>query len=205
MAFLGIKITNECGRLLKAIDVPGEKEGPSEYHITILCFEDNWPITEISKALEATYKIISDIKPFLIKTNKVKCFPKRENKPCPIICSVDSDDLHDLNEKIKKEFDKQDIYYSKVFKDYKPHITLAYADKEIEEFEIDPIEFSVQEIILWGGDMGDDRVFITFPLKSPERKKHSYLLQKVELFYKLASNPGQTYFAPSYERRKIER
>jgi 2'-5' RNA ligase len=205
MAFLGIRIPLECGRLLSGIDVPGEKEGPSEYHITLLCFEENWPIAEISKALEATYDVIHKIKPFTIKTKKVSCFPKREDKPVPIIAKIESDDLHDVRKKLAKEFDKCKIEYSKTFKDFNPHITLAYADKEIKDIKIDTVEFVVQEIVLWGGDHGDDRIFITFPLKGPDKQKHSLLLQKADMFEKLANNPPQDYLTQSYERRKFNR
>jgi 2'-5' RNA ligase len=206
MAFLGIRIPQETGRLLTGIEVPGEKEGTGEYHITLLCFEDNWPITEISKALEATYDVISQIKPFLIKINKITCFPKREDNPCPIIAKVESDDLHDLQKKLKKSFDKHNVDYDKKFKDYKPHITLSYADKEIDEFKIDPLEISIQEAVLWGGDYGDNRIFITFPLKGPEKhKKSSLLLQKIDMFYKMALNPYQPYLTSSEDRRHIER
>ena len=111
---------HEVGRLLSGIDVPGKKEGTSELHITILCFEDNWPISEIAKALEATYEIVSDMKPFLVSVDSVGCFPKREDSPCPIIAKVKSKELHELNSKLKKKFDKEGIEYSKIFKDYKP-------------------------------------------------------------------------------------
>jgi 2'-5' RNA ligase len=205
MAFLGIRITPEVARLLKGIDVPGEKESSSEYHITLLCFEENWPISEIAKALEATYDIVSKVKPFSAKTSKITCFPKREDNPCPIIAKVESKELHDLRDKLAKEFDKCKVDFFKTFKAFKPHITLAYADKEIDDITIDPVEFMIQEIVLWGGDHGDDRIFITFPLKGPEKHKHSFLLQKVELFEKLANNPEQDHLTTSYERRKIER
>jgi 2'-5' RNA ligase len=205
MAFLGIRVPHETGRLLSGIDVPGEKEGSSEYHITLLCFEENWPISEIADALEATYDVVSKIKPFAIKTTEVTCFPKREDNPVAIIARVESDDLHDMREKLAKEFEKSKIDFSKTFKDFKPHITLAYADKEIDDCKIDPVEFVVQEIVLWGGDHGDDRIFITFPLKGPEKQKHSLLLQKADIFYKMANNPPQEYLTQSYERRKLER
>lgn len=204
MAFLGIKIPIECGRLLAGIDVPGEKEGPSEYHITLLCFEDNWPISEISKALESTYDVVSKMKPFRVTLDKVTCFPKRKDK-CAIIAPVKSDDLHDMREELAKHFDEKHIDFSKTFKDYKPHVTLAYHDEEIDECEIDEVEFFVQEIVLWGGDHGDSRIFITFPLKAPEKHKHSMLMQRADLFYKLASKPEITHLTPSYERRKTER
>jgi 2'-5' RNA ligase len=205
MAFIGIKVPHPEARLLSGIEVPGEKEGTSELHITLLCFEKNWPISEITKALDATYNVISEIKPFLVTVEKIGCFPKRDDEPCPIIAKVKSDDLHDLCDKLKKEFDKCDVDYSKVFKDYKPHITLSYADEELDECKIDTIEFSVSEIVLWGGDHGDDRIFITFPLKGPETHKHSLLTQKADIFQKIAGNPPQNYLTPSFERRGEER
>jgi 2'-5' RNA ligase len=205
MAFLGIRVPVEVGRLIAGLDVPGEKETTSEYHITILCFEDNWPISEIAKATEATYKVISKIEPFLIKSSKVSHFPAHEGTT-PIIMPVESDELHDIHDKLRKEFDKQKIDFKKTFKDYKPHITLAYSKDKHDDFKIDPaIKFSVNDIVLWGGDHADDRIFITFSLKGPERQKTSLLLQQVEVFEKIASNPLQDYLTPSYERRKIER
>ena len=70
---------------------------------------------------------------------------------------------------------------------------------------IDNMEFSISEIVLWGGDHGDDRIFITFPLKGPEKQKHALLLQKADMYYKMANNPPQEYLTSSYERRKFER
>lgn len=205
MAFLGIRIPLETGRLLSGLDVPGNKEGASEYHITLLCFEENWPISEIAKALEATYEIVSEVKPFVVTAKEITCFPKRQDNPVPIITKVESTELHSLRKKLAKEFDDQGIDYSKIHKDFKPHITLSYADEEIKSFKIDPVEFVIQEIVLWGGDLGDNRIFITFPLKSPKKQKHSLLLQKADLFYKMACNPDQKYLTQSTERRKFER
>lgn len=204
MAFIGIKIPHETGRLLTNIETTGKRTAPSDMHITILHFEENWPISEISHALETTYDVVSKIKPFIAMTEEVICFPKRNDK-CAIVAKVKSAELHELHERLAKEFDKCGIEFSKTFKDYKPHITLSYAEDEVDDFKIDPVEFSVQEIVLWGGDHGDDRIFITFPFKGPERQKHSLLLQKAEMFEKLANNPGLDYLTPSYERRKVER
>jgi 2'-5' RNA ligase len=204
MAFLGIRIPHETGRLLTSIEVPGENTAASDMHITILHFEEHWPITEMAKAMETTYDVVSKIKPFIAMTEEVTCFPKRDGKSA-IITPIKAAELHELRDQLAKEFEKSKIDFSKTFKDYKPHITLSYADDEIEDFNIDPVEFSVQELVLWGGDHGDDRIFITFPLKGPEKQKHSVLLQKANMFCKLADNPIQDYFTPSHERRKTER
>lgn len=188
MAFLGIKIPAETGRLLKDIEVPGEKTGIHEMHITILLLEDNLPISEIAKSLEAAYDIISKTKPFKAKIDKIACFPKHENHPYPIIAHVKSDELNELQKKLKRKFNKEDIDFNKKFKKYQPHITLSYADKEIEEFKIEQVEFMIQEIMLFGGDHSDSPVFITFPLKGPKKHKHSFLLQKIDMFHKMALN-----------------
>ena len=183
------------------LEVPGEKESVSEYHITILCFEDNWPITELAKALETTYDMVAKIKPFRVKAKKVSHFPPREGKPIPIILPIESDELQDLHKKIAKAFNSDKIEFNKTFKDFKPHITLAYSEDEHDDYKINPaIEFMVNEIVLWGGDLGDDRIFVTFPLKGPERSKHSMLVQKATIFEKMAQDPSQV-LTPSYERR----
>jgi hypothetical protein len=83
---------------------------------------------------------------------------------------------------------------------------LAYSDKKHDDFDIEPaVEFSVSELVLWGGDHGDDRIFITLPLKCPGRQKHSVLEQQAKVFEKIAKNPRQDFLTPSFERRKQAR
>jgi 2'-5' RNA ligase len=185
MAFLGISIKNDTGRLFQNLDIPGVKEGLSDLHITLVCFEDDWAIEKLSKALEAVYDVVADVKPFSVKVDKISCFPMREGKKCPIIAKVTSDELQDLNKKIKKEFDKRDIAYDKKFKEYNPHITLSYADEEIKDSKIDTIEVPVHEINLLGGNKGENNIFITFPLRSIEMKKNASLINSINMFYKL--------------------
>jgi 2'-5' RNA ligase len=206
MAFMGIRVPHETGRLLAGIEVPGKKVAVSELHITLLYFGENWPVSEISKALEATYQVVSRIKPFMVKAQRMMSFPGHDNSGSACIIRAESDELHTMRKKLAKEFDKQEIQFDKTYKTYKPHITLSYADKEIEETELEsPIEFPVQEVVLWGGDHGDDRIFVTFPLQGPKKQKNAVLIQKAEIFYKIASNPRQEFLIPTKERRKIER
>ncbi len=174
-------------------------------HITLLHFGDNWPISEISKSIEATYEVVSDTQPFLVTMKKATHFPKNPEGVAAIIAPVESKELHKLRSDLAKIFDKEDIEFSKNFKDYKPHITLAYAEEEPDDVEVHPVEFVVQEVVLWGGDHGDDRIFVTFPLAGPEKTKNAVLLQKIEVFNKIAGNPLQDFMTPSKERRKTER
>lgn len=193
MAFLGIKVPHEICRLFRDFDLPGDHESESEYHITILCFDDGLPIKDISKAMEAAFEVTEDFKPFTVSTKRIDCFPKAPNGKHPIIAKITSPELQALNKKLKKTFDSHGVEYSKRFKDYKPHITLAWTDDEMKPLIFDDITFAVNEIVLWGGDNGDDRLFITFPLKSPGKKKTSFLHQKAEVFEKLSGGKHQKF------------
>jgi 2'-5' RNA ligase len=194
--------------MLAKIDVPGEKVSTSEMHITLLHLGDDWPVAELCKALEPTFEVISQTQPFLVKMEGASHFPKGPNSDSkfPIISRVKSKELHDLRDELAKAYDKEKIEFSKLHKDYKPHVTLAYSEDEPDDVEFaHPVEFVVQEIVLWGGDHGDDRIFVTFPLAGPEKTKNAVLLQKCEVFEKIAGNPLQDYFTASYERRKTDR
>ena len=201
MAFIGIKIIGNVGDILSNIDVPGIKENKSEYHITLLYFQKNWPISEAAKTLEATFNVVSETKPFNCKINKISCFPKRENEPVAIVAKIESENLHNLRGSLFEEFEKFNINFSKTFKDFNPHITLSYGDNEINDININLIEFQVEEIILWAGDHGNDRVFITFPLEAQQ----SLELKQNNLSNKLANNPNVDHFIQSQERRKKDR
>lgn len=206
MAFIGIRIPTDVARLFRNLELPGEKVSENEYHITLLVFDENWPIKHVAKAMEASFEVLENTEPFTISCNLVTCFPKREDNPCPLIAKVISKELKHLNTALKKKFDEEDVEYSKTFKDFKPHITLSYADKEIKDIKLDKeIEFTVNEVVLWAGDNGDDRIFITFPLKGVQAKKHSYLVQKAEIFYKLSGKDPEGLLTSTTERRKVFR
>lgn len=205
MAFLGIRVPHETGRLLNQIDVPGEKISTSEMHITLLHFQSEWPISELSKSIEATFDVVSKFHPFLVTINKITSFSKNPEGKVPVIGKVESDDLMKFREKLAKNFDDHEIDFSKNFKDFKPHVTLSYAEDKPKDEKIHPVEFVVSEIVLWGGDHGDDRIFVTFPLAGPSLDKNALLLKKIEIFEKIAGNPLQDFLVPSKERRKTDR
>lgn len=164
MSFIGIRIPHETARLLHAIDIPGEKEDSAQLHITLLYLGKDAPIEEIAKAMIATYNITQKIGPFFVKSNSVSCFPVEPGAPVPIIAPIQSQPLLELHKLLKKAFNKAKVIYDDKFKLYKPHITLAFNDSGIKKTKIEPIELPVQEIVLYGGEDGDNRIFTTFPL-----------------------------------------
>lgn len=162
MAFLGLRVPPETARLLSEIDVPGKKESRDRYHITLLFLGDNIDIKVLSKALEVTYAVTSETKPFTVQVNRVSSFPGGDDG-VPIICPVNSDPLHDLRQKLADDYDSAGIEYSKRFPEYKPHVTLSYGEEAIEERRVTTVEWGAHELVLWGGDQGDGRLVITFP------------------------------------------
>ncbi|SRR5258706_14475330 len=166
MSFIGIRVNFETSRLIHEIDVPGIKTDRTALHITLLCLGDETPIEELAQAMIATYEVSKNTCPFWVKLSCVNYFDiTEEGKQYPIIAPVLSPKLHELQGALKKSFNKAKIEYNKKFKEYKPHITLSYNDESIKKTKIEPIEWSVQELTLWGGAHGDDRIYINFPLE----------------------------------------
>jgi len=165
MSFIGIRVPHETARLLHEIDVPGEKEDSAQLHITLLYLGKNIPIKELAKAMVATFEVTDATCPFWVKTTSVSSFPVDEGYPHPIIAPIQSPKLFELHKFLKRALDKSGIEYNKKFKLYRPHVTLSFNDAAIKKTKIEPIEWPIQEVVLWGGEDGDNRVFTTFPLE----------------------------------------
>lgn len=201
MAFIGIQIPQVIGQTLHNIKVPGKKEEISELHITLLNLEKEFPIKDLGKSMLAAYEVCKDFEPFVIDIKEVIFFPAEDGKPYPIVVKVEADKLQQLHKKLKASFDKHKVEYSKKFKDFKPHITLSYSKEKIHPFKIDELKIPINELVLWGGDHGNDRIFITFPLETKEEnKKTSFIRQMSEIFYKLAVNKSQDHLTASFDK-----
>ena len=171
MSLIGIQVPHQVARLLQEIEVPGIKMDSASLHITLFHF-DKFSIKGVSSVMECAYNISKITCPFSVELRCVDYFPVGEGSPYPIITPVISPKLHNLRKKIQKSLDDNDLEYSKTFKDYKPHITLSTNEEKIKKTKIPPIEFSVQELVIWAGDNGDDKMYITLPLilKKEEEK-----------------------------------
>ena len=162
MAFIGLKLPHETARLLSEIDVPGKLEAPSSFHITLLYIGDDVAVDTLAEAMKATLAVTEQTRPFTVSTSRVIAFPPGDGKH-PIICPVSSDSLHDLQAKLRSSYDAAGIEYSKKFPEYKPHVTLSYAEETIEERRLPTVEWGAHECVLWGGDSGDKRLVMAFP------------------------------------------
>src|SRR5258706_12641281 len=148
MAFVGINISPEIGKLFSKIDVPGDKTNTNEFHITLLYFDGKFSLSEVRKSLKIIYDIASKTQPFVITSCNVSHFPGHKEEKCAIIAKIESSELHQVHDQLAKEFKQAKIDFSKKFKKYNPHITLSYSKEEVEDFNIVPISFTVSEITL---------------------------------------------------------
>lgn len=178
MSFLGIRVPHEISRLLAAIEVPGDKVPRDEMHISLLYVGKESPIEHLVKVIMAAFPVTSECTPFTVATRRVTSFPTNPDDGVPIIAPIESKPLHDLHAALCAAFDKAGVEYSKKYPIFKPHVTLGYskdpsvfsemvADKDI----VPVVEWGVGELVLWGGDAGDDKLVVTFPFRLAETDK----------------------------------
>jgi 2'-5' RNA ligase len=162
MAFLGLVTPHEAARLLSGLDVPGRKEPVSSSHVTLFYFGEGLDIDTLTQIIGVTYGVTKDTKPFTVRTSAVTSFPKGDDG-VPIICRVESDALHDLRDKIKTVYEVAGVHFSDKFPEYRPHVTIAYAEEDFAEQRIPTVEWGAHELVLWGGDDGDTLLVTHFP------------------------------------------
>lgn len=169
MAILGLRTPHDVARLLGQIDVPGERVSGEEKHLTLIHFGKNIPIDTISRAMVAAYEVASSTVPLALRIAEVKCFEQEEDGT-PVVCPVEGDATYTLWGSLCKALDKAGVAYSKKWPIFVPHITLSYAKEPQEPFPVGPFEWSAYEMVLWGGDSGDERVSVTFPFSLPGKE-----------------------------------
>lgn len=162
MAFIGLSVPHPTARLLNEIDVDGDKVDINSSHITIMYLGKEVDIDVLADAIKATYAVTSQTKPFSVRTSRVTCFPKNDDG-VPIIARVESDALYELRKKLAASFTSMGVFFDQKYPIYKPHVTLSYAEDEIEEFNIPTLEWGAHELVLWGGDEGDRKLNAIFP------------------------------------------
>lgn len=181
MAMICVKIPTDFSKVLSKIEVPGTKEPLDDIHITLLYLDKNVDFEILQKCNKALNEVTQNLEPFSITIKKVSTFPEGEDG-IPIIIPIESKELKKLNMDLKKEFDKNDIEYSKKWKEFKPHITLSYSKDKMKDFKIPELSFTVSEIMLWGGDSGKQKMTTIFPLSIEAGFKHLGLLKSAQMF-----------------------
>lgn len=159
---IGLRVPHEIARLLQTVEVPGEKVDSGSYHLTLFYLGDGVEIDQLTRAVGALFNVVQKTAPFTVRLDKVDSFPGNEDG-VPIICPVNAAPLTALRDQLAEALDEAGVEYSKRWPTFQGHVTLSYADKA-HQASLPPIEWGVTEVVLWGGDQGDDRMTATFPL-----------------------------------------
>lgn len=172
MAFIGIEVPPEVAVALEQISVPGVKEPRDHYHITLLHLGSEIPIENVSRAGLATFLSCSSFAPFETAIGHIESFPQGDDG-FPIVARIISTGIHRLQSFMVSTFDRLGIDFSKKFPEYKPHVTLSYADRPIQPRLIVPTRWTVRQVVVWGGDKGANRMVVKVPLEHLEDKATS--------------------------------
>lgn len=172
MAMIAIPVPENLRGPLRGIEVPGKKV-PDPYHLTLVYLGQNVPLNQVVGALEATYEVVRSTRPFGIEIDRVSSFPSGPDGT-PIICPVSNESLDRFRERLVDTLGDSDVPYDKTFPDFNGHVTLSYHDgKAPPDKTIKPLGWTVTEVILYGGDEGDERLTVRFPF-SPNGAKQAY-------------------------------
>jgi 2'-5' RNA ligase len=174
MSFLGLKVPHETARLLGGLEVPGKREAVSSLHVTMFYFGEGLDIERLTSIVKVTFGVVEEAKPFTVRTSRITSFPAGGDGQ-PIICRIESDALHDLRDKIRAAYEEAGVEFSDRHPEYKPHVTLSYSDEgDFEERRISTVEWGAHELVLWGGDSGDDKLVVHFPFVLGELEKMAF-------------------------------
>lgn len=164
MAFIGLTVPSATSRLFSEVEVPGDKTPRDRHHVTLIYIGDDVPIDTLAEAIKATYAVTSQTQPFTARTSRVGTFPVSDDQEDhPVIAYVESDELHVLRAGLVDRLTEAGVDFDRKYPKYRPHVTLSYAPTAVEEFRIPTIEWGAHEIVLWGGDEGDQKLTATFP------------------------------------------
>lgn len=167
MAFIGIRVPAETGRIIETIEVPGERKRASEYHTTIIYLGKNLPIETIAQTMIAAYNVASKTSPFICGVKEVSSFPRNPDDGIPVILPVLSQGLHNLRNALIQELTSMGIPFSNKYPDFKPHVSVSFIkDDSTESFQkpMDgPLTWTVSELVIWGGNKNDEMVSVSLP------------------------------------------
>ncbi len=159
MAMIGLRVPEATARVLS--DIPVEGSPSAHQHGTILNMGDDIPIGTLASMMVAAFTVAEHYEPFMVSTSLITSFPSEEE--VPVIARVESETLHQLWSDLCRAFDTVQLDYSKKFPEYKPHVTLAWADEQPEDMPIPTVSWGAHELCLWGGNHGEGRLLVHMP------------------------------------------
>jgi 2'-5' RNA ligase len=155
VAFIGIRIPDDVTNQFSSIEVNGTKEPPEKMHVTLAFLGEGVLIPSVLRALSVCLGVGAQYAPMDLTAALVMCFPPDPEGKTPVVARLVSPVIFTLRQALVKGLEKTKVEYSKRHPQYKPHVTLAYADGPKEPMIIPAIRWRAEYITIWGGDNGD--------------------------------------------------
>jgi 2'-5' RNA ligase len=159
-AYMGIPVPGNIAERIHSFKVSGEKEAKDNSHITLVYMGEVEEDT-IAQALLVLLDFCPKYQPIPITSSVFTQFPAGDDG-VPLICKVESPELVSFQKDLTAALDAAGVPFSKKFPDYKPHITVSYAEEPIQrDLDIDPpIEFLADRMFFRLGGRGNDQADI---------------------------------------------
>ncbi len=161
MAFIGLKVpAPEAARLLSLPVPPGSPLTAGEMHITLLYLGKGVPVVSTLGAVMGCHTVAARWKPFRVHAALLTSFPAGEDG-VPVIVRVVSEELMAFQAQLKAAMERMSVPFSDKYPEYKPHVTLTYANEAVQPTKVGPVSWDVGEVTVWGGEEMDKVVSAT--------------------------------------------
>lgn len=172
MAIIAIEVPVGVAMYLNRLNLPGTKTPMEEMHVTIAQIDQDLTPVDVSVVSGIAKEATSLFETFTACLDHVTCFPKGTNG-VPVICPVMSSVLKNVHSCIVEALDARNISFSKKFPDYKPHVTLSWANDHVDAMNlVQPIQWSVSHLAMWPTTSG---AFQSVRFKLRDRNRQSML------------------------------
>lgn len=150
-------IAELANKLHQARGMKGRTRPVDHLHVTLLFFGG---FTEISESVIETISrrggvVAGSVKPFEISFNRVLSFRgKTENHPVVLVAEERENETKRLHRLLHAEFSKPVSSATASTPPFVPHVTLLYDRQELAALPIEPVTWTVNEVVLVQSEVG---------------------------------------------------
>jgi len=164
VAFIGLRLPSIAATNLSEIQVPGDAIPMKEMHVTLAFLGEKVPIESVFRSMVCCYMAAKEFKPFDLTAAPVMSFSPDPEGRIPVIARLVTPALFALRERVVELLEKNGVEYSKRHPQYKPHVTLSYAQEPVKLQVIKPVRWGAEWMTVWGGEEADQGIFCEIEL-----------------------------------------
>jgi 2'-5' RNA ligase len=154
---------------LSEIPVPGEATPLREMHVTLAFLGNQVPMEQVFRSLACCYLVAQEYAPLELTAALLMSFPADPEGRIPVIARIVTPQLFDMRARLVQLLEMNKVEYSKRHPQYKPHVTLSYAQQAVPPQKIKPLRWPAQWLTVWGGDEADQLFSAEIELRGQKR------------------------------------